>query len=387
MPPHQGFGVFDGPAQREYGATMTKKRSSRHPQRKPSLAPSAKSSTTARGRSLITIAAIGVVVLLAAVFGVSMLRDDGSGNPTPTALAQAAPTTEAMPAGVQAIVPEAVGAPLTVLPTGSTYVVGAQRFGIGLVDEQDQPVQVGRLELVFLTLAGNQGSVTEVLPAPFLDYGLAEGHDHATGQGADPTATGPGLGAITGVFVARPTFAAPGSYGVIAKVTMPDGTVRAGQASFEVAADSPVPGIGEPAIASKSLTAITPEERENICSATPADDMHDLSIEQALANDRPTVVLFATPAYCATRTCGPSLEALTELKRRYGSGANFIHIEIYPGDDFTTAAPTIDEWGLPSEPWLFLIDADGKVVERYEGGIGLTELDPAVQALVGATPA
>jgi hypothetical protein len=170
---------------------------------------------------------------------------------------------------------------------------------------------------------------------------------------------------------------------VIAKVRMPDGTIRAGQANFQVVADSPVPGIGEPAIASKSLTATTPEERANVCSATPPDDMHDMSLEQALASGRPTVVLFGTPAYCATRTCGPSLEALIELKRRYGAGANFIHIEIYPGDDTSKTAPTIDEWSLPSEPWLFLIDAQGKIVERYEGGIGLTELDPAVQALAG----
>jgi hypothetical protein len=43
---------------------------------------------------------------------------------------------------------------------------------------------------------------------------------------------------------------------------------------------------------------------------------------------------------------------------------------------------TIEEWHLPSEPWLFLIDEQGIVVERYEGGIGLAELDPAVQRLV-----
>lgn len=51
----------------------------------------------------------------------------------------------------------------------------------------------------------------------------------------------------------------------------------------------------------------------------------------------------------------------------------------------TNTAPPVaifDERRLPSEPWLFLIDAEGNVVERYEGGIGLTELDPAVKQLV-----
>ena len=38
---------------------------------------------------------------------------------------------------------------------------------------------------------------------------------------------------------------------------------------------------------------------------------------------------------------------------------------------------------MPSEPWLFLIDAQGRVAVRYEGTIGLTALDPVVRALAG----
>jgi hypothetical protein len=332
---------------------------------------------------------LGAVVLLAVVVAAALIAvsGDDEAEPTATVIAQAGPTSAAMPPAVQAVVPEAVGPPLTVLPTGSTYVVGNQRFGIGLVDERDEPLQVGRLELVFLTISGTQGTVTEVLPAPFLDYGVVEGHDHTAGEGDHPTPAGSGLAAITGVFVARPTFTAPGTYGVIAKVALPDGTVRAGQANFEVLADSPIPNQGEPAIASQTLTATTAEEAEVVCSASEFDDLHGLSLDQALANGRPTVLLFATPAFCATRTCGPSLEATIELKRRYGDRANFVHVEIYPGEDpdFDNPAGPVAEWSLPSEPWLFLIDANGMVVERYEGGIGLTELDPAVRQLVGGS--
>jgi hypothetical protein len=339
-------------------------------------------------RPPILLGVLGMVVLVAVLAAAVLIVGGDEAEPTATAVAPAAANAE-MPPAVQAVVPEAVGPPLTVLPTGSTYVVGNQRFGIGLVDEADLPVQAGRLELVFLTIAGTQGTVTEVLLAPFLDYGLVEGHDHTTSEGDHPTPAGPGLAAITGIFVARPTFTAPGTYGVIAKVLLPDGTVRAGQANFEVVADSPVPNRGEPAIASKTLTATTAEEVQAVCSARQFDDLHGLSLDQALANGRPTVLLFATPAYCATRTCGPSLEATIELKRRYGERANFVHVEIYPGEDpdFENPAAPVAEWGLPSEPWLFLIDANGTIVERYEGGIGLTELDPAVQALVGRSAA
>ena len=224
-------------------------------------------------------------------------------------------------------------------------------------------------------MANNQGTLTETLPAPFLPYGAAESHesDHEAG------ATG---SEITGVYVARPTFTAPGSWGVVARVTLPDGTRRAGQADFTVGAESEVPAPGEPAIASRTLTAATPEEAATICTADPVDELHALSVDAALTSGKPTVVLFATPALCTSRVCGPALEAVQELQRRYGEQANFIHVEIYPERDYAKPAAAIDEWHLPSEPWLFLIDEQGVVVERYEGGIGLAELDPAVKRLV-----
>lgn len=278
-------------------------------------------------------------------------------------------------AAARALVPDMTGAPLAVFPAGALYVVGQERFAVGLVDMQTGPIEGQQVELLFFTLAGNQGTLTETLPAPFLPYGLAEDH------GADHEDAGTGS-EITGVYVARPTFDAPGAWGVVARVTLPDGTRRAGQADFTVAADTDVPGPGEPAIASETLVAATPAEAAAICTADPVDAMHALSLDDALQNGKPTVVLFATPALCSSRTCGPSLEAVQELQRRYGEAANFIHVEIFPERDFAKPAAAMAEWNLPSEPWLFLIDGEGDVVERYEGGIGLTELEPAVKQLV-----
>ena len=278
-------------------------------------------------------------------------------------------------AAARALVPNMVGEPLAVLPAGALHVVGQERFAIGLVDMETGPIEDGAVDLLFFTLAGDQGTLTETLPAPFMAYGVSEAHaeGHEGGESGSE---------ITGVYVARPTFDAPGSWGVVARVALPDGSVRAGQADFTVEAETEVPGPGEPAVASQTLTAATPEEAASICTADPVDDMHALSLDEAVANGKPTLVLFATPALCSSRTCGPSLEATQELQRRYGDKANFVHVEIYPERDYSKPVAAIDEWRLPSEPWLFLIDAEGNVVERYEGGIGLTELDPAVKQLV-----
>lgn len=280
-------------------------------------------------------------------------------------------------AAAQALVPDATGPLLDLYPAGALHVVGTERFALGVVDPETGPIEDATVDLLFFTISGNQGTLTETLQPEFFPYGAREHRmEDMVGHEADHS------GEVTGIYVTRPTFAAPGPWGVVARVTLPDGVVRAGQADFTVEAETDVPGPGDPAVASKTAVATTPEEIAAICTADPVDDMHGLSLDAAIANGKPTVVLFATPALCTSRVCGPSLEALQELNTRYGDRANFIHVEIYPERDYEKPAAAVEEWHLPSEPWLFLIDSSGKIVERYEGGIGLSELDPAVQRLV-----
>lgn len=274
-------------------------------------------------------------------------------------------------AAAQALVPDAVDPLLDLYPAGTLHTVGTERFALGVVDPETGPIEDATIDLLFFKIANNQGTLTETLRPIFFPYGVSG--DHTDEHQADD---------VTGIYVARPKFDAAGTWGVVARVTLPDGVVRAGQADFTVEADTDVPGPGDPAIASKTAVATTPEEIAAICTADPVDDMHALSLDAALTNGKPSAVLFATPALCTSRVCGPSLTALQELKVRYGEQANFIHVEIYPERDYEKPAAAIDEWHLPSEPWLFLIDGTGTIVERYEGGIGFSELDPAIQQLV-----
>lgn len=320
------------------------------------------SPTRSLPRRTFLFAALGTPLLVASAW------------PVPAAHAQ-----ESDGAAAQALVPEATGPLLDLYPAGALHVTGTERFALGVVDPETGPIEDAAVDLLFFTISGDQGTLTETLQPEFFPYGAHEHHMEGM-EGHEEAHEGE----VTGIYVARPTFDAPGPWGVVARVTMPDGVVRAGQADFTVEAETDVPGPGDAAIASKTAVATTPEEIAAICTADPVDDMHGLSLDEAISNGKPTVVLFATPALCTSRVCGPSLEALQELKARYGDQANFIHVEIFPERDYEKPAAAVGEWHLPSEPWLFLIDATGTVVERYEGGIGLTELDPAVSALVAA---
>ena len=37
------------------------------------------------------------------------------------------------------------------------------------------------------------------------------------------------------------------------------------------------------------------------------------------------------------------------------------------------------EWNLPTEPWTFLVAANGKIVDRFEGTVSVNELETAVR--------
>jgi hypothetical protein len=123
-----------------------------------------------------------------------------------------------------------------------------------------------------------------------------------------------------------------------------------------------------------------------ICTRQPACPLHDVSLDSALAEGRPTAVLFSTPALCQSRTCGPVLEILLGEVPRYASKVRFLHVEVYKSlqSNFTEAdlTPGMKAYGLYFEPVLFLAGADGVIRSRLAGPFDRTEARAALDALV-----
>ena len=95
----------------------------------------------------------------------------------------------------------------------------------------------------------------------------------------------------------------------------------------------------------------------------------------------PFVVTFATPKFCTSRTCGPVVDVVEEVQHRLeGAKVRFIHVEVYEDNDPAKGFNTwMQEWTLPTEPWTFLVGADGKIAERFEGTVSVNELETAVR--------
>ena len=146
--------------------------------------------------------------------------------------------------------------------------------------------------------------------------------------------------------------------------------------------DSP-PDVGDPAIASETPTlSSTGGDTSTLTTRTPPDEsLLRYSVADSLEAKVPFVVTFATPKFCASRTCGPVVDVVEEVARRFeGENVRFIHVEVFEDNDPAKGYNRwLREWKLRTEPWTFLVDRDGTIVARFEGTVSVDELETAVR--------
>jgi hypothetical protein len=147
--------------------------------------------------------------------------------------------------------------------------------------------------------------------------------------------------------------------------------------------NDPAPDVGDPAPASDTPTiASTGDDLAALTTRTPPDEsLLQYSVAGSLKAKVPFVVAFATPKFCASRTCGPVVDVVEEVQRRLeDENVRFIHVEVYQDNDPANGYNRwVKEWNLPTEPWTFLVGADGKIVDRFEGTVSVDELEAAVR--------
>jgi hypothetical protein len=147
--------------------------------------------------------------------------------------------------------------------------------------------------------------------------------------------------------------------------------------------DSQVAVPGGEALAVATPTTEDDMGLERLCTQDPPCGMHDVSLDEALAADRPVMLMFATPAYCQTAVCGPAVGTLDEVRESGDWGdVAFIHVEIF-SDAGETVTDPVREWGLPTEPWVFAIDGDGRIADRADGPMIDSELAGMAEQLSG----
>ena len=79
-----------------------------------------------------------------------------------------------------------------------------------------------------------------------------------------------------------------------------------------------------------------------------------------------------------------ALHVAEQVKRDTDADVAFIHQEIYNDNDISKGSrPPVVDYDLPSEPWLFVIDRNGKITTAIEGAFSVEELQKAVDEVSG----
>jgi hypothetical protein len=237
-------------------------------------------------------------------------------------------------------VPE--GQPALVLRQTSYELLTGEgrRYAFLLVDQDNRPVAADQVDVYVAT------PDEEVVAGPF----EAAYHDD------DPDALG--------TFRTALDLPDPGQYYLIA---VHGGEKGMGAVNVLDAADSAFPAPGDPAVPVATPTTDDDRGYAQVCTADPDCGMHEHSLDAALEAGRPVMLLFATPAYCQTAVCAPAVAVADRARRAEDWGdVAWVHAEIYT-DEPPNVAPPVEEWNLPSEPWLYAIGRDGRIVERIDG--------------------
>lgn len=315
-------------------------------------------------------------VALAAASILLIAACSGSGTATPVPVATPGPAATGCPTTPPVLtawpIPGKASASGDMIPliASSQIVAGPSRLLFTIIDSTnavlagpDVPVTAKVYDL-----AADPSTPIVSVEAPYLDPG--------TGRGLYRVAV---------------DFSHEGDWGLEVNAII-DGCAVASRAIFSVLEAGSVPAIGAPAPRSDNPVATTPEEIAAISTDDDPDpDLYRQTIAQAVTSGRPSAILFATPLFCQTATCGPMLDLVETIAADFKDTVTFVNVEPYKlretpqglqpdldADGHLQPVQAVLDWGLPSEPYLFIVDAEGMIAASFEGILGEDEVRAAL---------
>jgi hypothetical protein len=252
----------------------------------------------------------------------------------------------------------------------SVFTVGKDRLAFGMIDKQGQFVYGPTA----VYLAPNPGAPAQGPYAAPADVLLTQGR-YRSRQSAEETDP------FAAVYQSQVKFNRKGPWAVLV-VTRAGGKYIAAPSQVQVTTKKadPIPDVGDspPRVATDTLASVKGNVKL-LDTRVPPTDMHKQSFDQVLGK-KPVALLFSTPQLCQSRVCGPVTDVAEQLKATYGDKVEFIHQEVYVNNDVNAGLrPPLQAFHLRTEPWLFMVNAQGKITARLEGSFGITAFENAIK--------
>jgi hypothetical protein len=334
--------------------------------------------TPGRSHTAVALAAVAAASCSLAACGGSGSSDNSSNGSQPPATSADFPS----PKGRSLLqIRQGLGPGPVLAPTVSVIGIGRDRYGFGLFDRARKQIAQTPVAL-YLERSGSSK-----VSGPFLarDLPLAVKPPYQSETVAkDPDAA-------KSLYVAALDIPRAGDYAVLGVAKLDGRLVATDPIGLRVSPKDPIPNVGQQAPRIDTPTVKSAGgDVASIDTRTPPDTMHDVNFADAIGR-KPIILLFATPALCQSRVCGPVVDIAEELHSEHKGDAVFIHQEIYRNNTIapgclegTTAADQcfraqVIAYRLPTEPWAFAIDRKGKIVARLEGAFSKSELAAALK--------
>ena len=265
--------------------------------------------------------------------------------------------------------------PQIINPSG-TLACGGNRLLFSFLDDSNSPVASPdrTVEVALYDLGADPGTAAVTAPARFI-------------WAIEPD---------VGLYVAEVDLPTSGLWGAEFRTAVDGGEVETIRVPFDVRPEPAVVSVGDAAPSSDTPTlddvggdvALLSTDEE------PVEAFYETSVDEALEAGEPFLLVFATPKFCATAQCGPTLDRVKTVAAAHPD-LTVINVEPYElepvdgqlqpvltdGQLTPTAATT--EWRLPAEPWVFLVDDQGIVRGSYMLVFDEAELESAIAALEG----
>jgi hypothetical protein len=252
----------------------------------------------------------------------------------------------------------------------SELIVGDNRFAVGLMDSNGQMIHDATVHFQYYDLSNPKTPALE----SEADAVRLETPDR-----------------LTTIFANERKFERAGNWGVVIQARLPDGSAGMASIGFQVLAESPTLKVGQkmPALDTPTAGQVNDNLKLLTSSIRPNPAFYRSSLAQAVQSGKPTLLLLSTPAYCTSRMCGPAYDTTGDLQKLYGDRINFVSVEVYtglpnPAESNWQLNPVMQDLGLATEPWLFLVDKNGTVAYRVEGLFTADEVQKHISSILAS---
>ena len=321
-------------------------------------------------KTLSATAALLAVALIAGCGG----SDNGNGSRSEPA-PPAADFPSAKGKTLQQVLQSATGQGPVVSPAAAFFHLGPNRFPFGVFTTAREQIGDARVAIYAAPGKGLGGAAIGPFPARIEDLTTRAAFRAKT------TADDPDAAQVA--YVSDIPFNRPGPWAFAALIKTADGYQGSLMPTPHPIGDYPMPGVGQPAPSTHTLTSGQVADISQIDTRVPPDDMHSDDLARVLGK-KPVVLLFSTPALCQSRVCGPVTDIAEQVKQQYGDQVAFIHQEVYKDNNINEGPrPQMTAYHLTTEPWCFVIDRSGKVSAVLQGPFSVQELQTAVQKVAG----